>query len=137
MTKQNVLDRSTRPHARQRQGSDTMGEVASHRRPLPTRESPDQASLSCFTSPSSHGSRQTSSKTFPPSLPETEVRLVDLKMDDPRDFEQVYGALHEFARAYEFDTEREEYLIHITTGTHVCADTACSCSPSLTTFLQS
>jgi len=51
--------------------------------------------------------------------PETEVRLVDLKMDDPWDFEQVYGALHEFARAYEFDTEREEYLIHITTGTHV------------------
>src|SRR6185503_14636785 len=31
----------------------------------------------------------------------------------------VYGVLHDFARGYEFDTEREEYLIHITTGTHV------------------
>jgi transcriptional regulatory protein RtcR len=51
--------------------------------------------------------------------PETEVRLIALQMDDPWDFEQVYGALHEFARTYEFDTEREEYLIHITTGTHV------------------
>ena len=51
--------------------------------------------------------------------PETEVRLVGLQIDDPWDFEQVYGALHEFARAYEFDTEHEEYLIHITTGTHV------------------
>ena len=51
--------------------------------------------------------------------PETEVRLIGLEMDDPWDFEPVYGALHEFARTYEFDTEREEYLIHITTGTHV------------------
>jgi transcriptional regulatory protein RtcR len=51
--------------------------------------------------------------------PETEVRLIGLKMDDPWDFEPVYGTLHEFARTYEFDTEREEYLIHITTGTHV------------------
>ncbi len=51
--------------------------------------------------------------------PETEVKLIELELDDPWDFEQVYGALHDFARAYEFDTEREEYLIHITTGTHV------------------
>ena len=51
--------------------------------------------------------------------PETEVRkaLVDFK--DAWDFEEVYGALHEFARGYKFDPEREEYLIHITTGTHV------------------
>jgi transcriptional regulatory protein RtcR len=51
--------------------------------------------------------------------PETEVRLVRIEFDDPWDLEQVYGALHEFARGYRFDTEREEYLIHITTGTHV------------------
>jgi transcriptional regulatory protein RtcR len=51
--------------------------------------------------------------------PETEVRLTELEMDDPWDFQQVYGVLHDFARGYEFDTEREEYLIHITTGTHV------------------
>ena len=29
------------------------------------------------------------------------------------------GALHDFARRYEFDPEQEQYLVHITTGTHV------------------
>src|SRR5262249_31661917 len=51
--------------------------------------------------------------------PETEVRTAEIEFGDAWDFEQVYGALHDFARSYEFDTEREEYLIHITTGTHV------------------
>jgi transcriptional regulatory protein RtcR len=51
--------------------------------------------------------------------PETEVVLREITTADPWDFEQVYGALHEFARAYPFDPERESYLIHITTGTHV------------------
>jgi transcriptional regulatory protein RtcR len=51
--------------------------------------------------------------------PETEVRLTAIEFDDPWDFEAVYGALHDFARAYKFDTEREDYLVHITTGTHV------------------
>ena len=49
----------------------------------------------------------------------TEVNKVKIEFDDPRDFEQVYGALHDFAQKYPFDTENEEYLIHITTGTHV------------------
>jgi transcriptional regulatory protein RtcR len=51
--------------------------------------------------------------------PETEPKkfLVDLR--DPWDFEEVYGALHQFARDYPFDTEKEEYFVHITTGTHV------------------
>jgi transcriptional regulatory protein RtcR len=52
--------------------------------------------------------------------PETEVRLHEIGMKDPWDFEEVYGALQDFARAYPFDVEREEYLLHITTGTHVC-----------------
>jgi transcriptional regulatory protein RtcR len=51
--------------------------------------------------------------------PGTEVRLHALPIDDPWDLEQVYAALHDFARAYRFDTERERYLIHITTGTHI------------------
>jgi transcriptional regulatory protein RtcR len=51
--------------------------------------------------------------------PETEVRLHALAIDDPWDLEQVYGALHDFARGYRFDVERERYLIHITTGTHI------------------
>ena len=51
--------------------------------------------------------------------PETSVdrRIVDLA--DPWDFEEVYGALLDFANAYPFDPEAEDYLIHITTGTHV------------------
>ena len=51
--------------------------------------------------------------------PETEVRLTRDETADPWDFEEVYGGLHDFARAYPFDTEREDYLVHITTGTHV------------------
>ena len=43
--------------------------------------------------------------------------VIDLK--DPWDFEEVYAALHDFARRYPFDPEREDYLVHITTGTHV------------------
>ncbi len=51
--------------------------------------------------------------------PETEVRPSHIEFQDPWDLEEVYGALHDFARAYQFNAEREEYLIHITTGTHV------------------
>ena len=51
--------------------------------------------------------------------PETEVREHVYDWEDPWDFEEVYGGLHDFARAYPFDTDREEYYFHITTGTHV------------------
>lgn len=50
--------------------------------------------------------------------PDTEVRLHAVDNPNPWDFEEVYGVLFEFARRYAFD-DREEYLIHITTGTHV------------------
>lgn len=51
--------------------------------------------------------------------PRTEVRLHSLPLTNPWDFEEVYGALHDFASGYPFDTEAEDYLVHITTGTHV------------------
>jgi transcriptional regulatory protein RtcR len=51
--------------------------------------------------------------------PETDVRLHSIEFADPWNFEEVYEKLFEFARAYSFDAEREDYLIHITTGTHV------------------
>jgi transcriptional regulatory protein RtcR len=51
--------------------------------------------------------------------PETEVVQHDVDWADPWEFEDVFGSLHDFARAYSFDTDREEYLVHITTGTHV------------------
>jgi transcriptional regulatory protein RtcR len=50
--------------------------------------------------------------------PETEVRLHQIEFGDPWDFEKVYETLFAFARSYQFD-DSEEYLIHITTGTHV------------------
>ncbi|MBL8218445.1 MAG: sigma 54-interacting transcriptional regulator [Bryobacterales bacterium] len=50
--------------------------------------------------------------------PETEVRLHTIDFDDPWDFECVYQALFTFAKNYRFD-DTEDYLIHITTGTHV------------------
>lgn len=49
----------------------------------------------------------------------TEVRLHPNDLKDPWDFEEVFASLHEFVRNYRFDPEREEYLVHITTGTHV------------------
>ena len=51
--------------------------------------------------------------------PETEVCLRQLGFKDAWDFEEVYGKLLDFARAYPFDPEAEDYLVHITTGTHV------------------
>jgi transcriptional regulatory protein RtcR len=51
--------------------------------------------------------------------PETQVNLHLCDPKDPWDFQEMYGCLHEFARQYRFDPERERYLIHITTGTHV------------------
>src|SRR5271154_4028128 len=51
--------------------------------------------------------------------PETTVRCHAVEFQDPWDFEEVYGALHDFVRNYPFDLERERYAVHITTGTHV------------------
>lgn len=51
--------------------------------------------------------------------PETRVVLSPIEFKDPWDFEEVYAALHEFARGYPFDVDAEDYFVHITTGTHV------------------
>jgi transcriptional regulatory protein RtcR len=51
--------------------------------------------------------------------PETRVVRHVLDLQDPWDFEDVFAGLHEFARGYPFDVEHEDYLVHITTGTHV------------------
>jgi len=50
--------------------------------------------------------------------PETEVIPTERVLSDPWDFEEVYGALHDFARDSPFE-EDEELLVHITTGSHV------------------
>ncbi|RAL21123.1 transcriptional regulator [Lujinxingia litoralis] len=51
--------------------------------------------------------------------PQTRVVLREFPLGDPWDFEEVFGALHDFSRAYDFQEREEEYLLHITTGTHV------------------
>ncbi len=51
--------------------------------------------------------------------PATEVRIHWVEFNDPWDFQEVYSALLDFAKGYAFSPEREEYLVHITTGTHV------------------
>lgn len=51
--------------------------------------------------------------------PETSVQRHFFDLQDPWDFEEVYATLYDFAHSYPFDPEREDYLVHITTGTHV------------------
>jgi transcriptional regulatory protein RtcR len=51
--------------------------------------------------------------------PETDVVRHEIEFADAWDFEEVYGALHDFAKNYAYRPEREDYLVHITTGTHV------------------
>ncbi len=51
--------------------------------------------------------------------PATEVCRHQVVIADPWDFEEVYAAFLDFATHYQFDTDNEEYLVHITPGTHV------------------
>lgn len=51
--------------------------------------------------------------------PDTQFNSIAIEFDDAWDFESVYAALLDFAQSYPFAPEREDYLIHITTGTHV------------------
>jgi transcriptional regulatory protein RtcR len=51
--------------------------------------------------------------------PETTVQRELVEIADPWDLEETYGALRDFARRFPFDPAREDYLCHITTGTHI------------------
>ena len=51
--------------------------------------------------------------------PETTVRPTVLDIQDPWDLEETYGALLDHVRGYTFNPEEEDYLVHITTGTHI------------------
>ncbi len=54
--------------------------------------------------------------------PDTVVRFNLMNLRNAWDFQEVFAAMLDFARAYHFDTEDEEYLVNITTGTHVDPD---------------
>ncbi len=51
--------------------------------------------------------------------PATEVSTNVINFRDPWDFSEVYTNLRDFARDYSFDPDSEDYLVNITTGTHV------------------
>lgn len=51
--------------------------------------------------------------------PDTQVNFQRIAWENPWDFESVYSALLDFALAYDFHPEQEEYWVHITTGSHV------------------
>lgn len=51
--------------------------------------------------------------------PETKMTLHTINFKDPWDFEEVYAKLFDWCQQQEFDTDKNDYLFHITTGTHV------------------
>jgi transcriptional regulatory protein RtcR len=48
-----------------------------------------------------------------------EVCLHDVALPDPWEFGDVYARMFEFVRHYAFDLDQYDYLVHITTGSHV------------------
>lgn len=51
--------------------------------------------------------------------PDTQIIGHRVSIRDPWDFAEVYGVLYDFIKQFQFDTEQYDYLLHITTGTHV------------------
>ena len=62
---------------------------------------------------------QTVARDIAAVSPETTVVTHQVEFADPWDFEPVYETLFNFARGYPFETDTEDYFVHITTGTHV------------------
>ena len=51
--------------------------------------------------------------------PETEISERVVTIRDPWDFQEIYELLHDLCRDYPFDSSKENYYAHMTTGTHV------------------
>ena len=51
--------------------------------------------------------------------PETEIVRRDIGLRDPWDFEEVFDKLYRHAEDLAFDPERDNVLVHMTTGSHV------------------
>lgn len=69
--------------------------------------------------PRDHALAQQVSSDITSVSPETTVQQHRFPLRDPWDFDEVFSRMLEFARAYPFRVEEENYLLHITTGTHV------------------
>lgn len=50
--------------------------------------------------------------------PETEIVTHEISLKNPWDFENVFALLHDFSLKYQFNQD-DDYLVHISTGTHV------------------
>ena len=75
--------------------------------------------LDLLFSPNHQGLAEVVIKDLGVVSPETTVISHDCPLRDPWDFEEVYTTLFDFAKNYPFDPDSEDYLVHITTGTHV------------------
>ena len=51
--------------------------------------------------------------------PETRIERCDFGVRDPWDFEQVFDRLYRISQELALDPERDDVLVHMTTGTHV------------------
>ncbi|RYY76659.1 MAG: AAA family ATPase [Gammaproteobacteria bacterium] len=51
--------------------------------------------------------------------PSTRIKTFPIECEDAWDFEQVYSQIHDLAVSQEFDAEKHDYFVNITTGTHV------------------
>lgn len=67
----------------------------------------------------SHTLASTVSDDIASVSPETSVNLHSINFANPWDFEEVYAKLFDWCHQHTFDTDKNDYLFHITTGTHV------------------
>lgn len=51
--------------------------------------------------------------------PKTKIISHEINFKNPWDFQEVFSKLLDFSDTINYDTEQNEYIIHITTGTHV------------------
>ena len=51
--------------------------------------------------------------------PETEVVFDLIELNDPWDFEEVYGKFYDYAKSLRFHEDDTQYLVHMSTGSHV------------------
>jgi len=75
--------------------------------------------LELLHQPKDKGMAQQVAEDITAASPATQVVLHAVALRDAWDFEEVYSSFLDFTSRYTFDTENEEYLVHITTGTHV------------------
>jgi len=75
--------------------------------------------LELLHQPQHHELAETVARDIHSVSPETRVHNHPLSFTDPWDFEAVFATLLDFAHGYPFRPDDEDYLVHITTGTHV------------------